>query len=1079
MGSKNRFPFDGERGKYEHSDEEFFKQFEDEFIVNSTFPDRESQDANSDLPDVSGRVARLHAKKEKKGFSGISEWKKEMGKRFSELKNGGKMSGNRRKATGKRVSTRKSKQHGLGKKIFKYGIYALIALVLILVVYSAFVIIRAPRIDTENLSAMLAENSVLYDDKEAEIETVFGADAGLRTTVKYEEMPEDLINAVVAIEDKTFWKHNGFNIIRMFGAVKDTIVHGERLGGTSTITQQLARNLYLRDDMSKRTLKRKITEAYYTVILERKLSKEEIIEAYLNTISLGFNAFGVQAASQGYFSKDVGELDLTECAALASLPKAPNTYALVKRFYTADVHEDNENILKRDGDFTYVYNGEASKNRRDRTLKNMYDYEFIGKAEMDKALADDLKSHVVPNITNFMGKSSYFSDYVIQEVIKDLMEEYSESEQEATQRVYSGGLQIYTTMSSQAQQAVDEAFENEANFPKVAHINKDASGNVLGDKGRILLYDYNTYFDSDQAFTIHPDEYTVKAGGDVCLKKEKRLNFYNVTVNGKPDVSLEFKDMYVVENGVFHIINGGYISIPEQYKKKDGDGNLIISKAYFDEKSDLVSMTDRGIRFGVDGFTLRQKVVQPQSAMVVLDNKNGQIRAMRGGRNTVGRMLYNRSTGPRQPGSSIKPLSIYGPALQSGYEALESGKEQVFKHQKAGDFYGQYWTAASIINDAPLTYNGKVWPKNWYSGNRGRHTLRKSVEQSVNVNAVKIFQELGAERSSKTLRDLGITTLIDSGETNDLNASALALGGMSKGISPLEMAAAYAVFPNEGKYVEPSCYTKVLNRNGEVLLEKAPKSKQVFDAGVAFIMNDILRSTVSEGIASAAAMGTQPVAGKTGTTNDQYDIWFVGNTPQYSAAIWIGNDVNLELSQGSASAARLWANTMKNVCKGLPTGSFPKAPSNVTSMTVDAYGGNQVDENAELAGVPTRTEYFISGTQPKGGPPTEIHEVNICLDTGFLATPGCPNSGKAFASAAEAPKFYCPVHNPNPDRYPVDPAGNSSYTWSGREKATPNKPDSSGGLNPSTGDSGTGSGGVTDPGTNDGSSGGGEDPPWI
>lgn len=1074
MSDKNRFHSDEEHGKYGCSDEEFFEQFEDEFISNSASSEKGSQRNDNGFSDVSGRVARLHAQKEKKGFSGLSEWKKDMGKRFSELKNGGEMSGNKTKSTGKRVGARKSKNRVLGKKVFKFGISALIALALVLILYSAFVIIKAPRIDTENLSAMLAENSILYDDKEVEIETVFGADAGIRKTVKYEEMPKDLINAVVAIEDKTFWKHNGFNIIRMFGAVKDTIVHGERLGGTSTITQQLARNLYLRDDMSKRTLKRKITEAYYTVILERKLSKEEIIEAYLNTISLGFNAFGVQAASQGYFSKDVGELDLTECAALASLPKSPNTFALVKRFYTADVLEDNENILKRDGDFTYVYNGEASKNRRERTLKNMYDYGLIEKSEMEQALADDLKSHIVPNLTNFMGESAYFSDYVIQEVIKDLMAEYNESEQEATQRVYSGGLQIYTTMSSQAQQAVDDVFENDANFPKVAHIKKDANGNILGKKGRVLLYDYNTYFDSDQAFTIRSDEYTVKADGDICLKKGNRLNFYNVTVNGEPDISLEFKDMYVVENGVFHIINGGYISIPQQYKKKNSDGNLIISKAYFEEKSDSVSMTDRGIRLGGDTFTLRQKVVQPQSAMVVLDNKNGQIKAMRGGRNTVGRMLYNRSTGPRQPGSSIKPLSIYGPALQSGYEALESGKEQVFKHQKAGDFYGQYWTAASIINDAPLTYNGKVWPKNWYSGNRGRYTLRKSVEQSVNVNAVKIFQELGAERSSKTLRDLGVTTLVDSGETNDLNASALALGGMSKGISPLEMAAAYAVFPNEGKYVEPSCYTKVLNRNGEVLLEKVPKSKQVFDAGVAFIMNDILRSTVAEGIASAAAMGTQPVAGKTGTTNDQYDIWFVGNTPQYSAAIWIGNDVNLELSQGSVSAARLWANTMKNVCKGLPMGSFPKAPSNVTSMTVDAYGGGRIDENAELAGVPTRTEYFISGTQPKGGPPVEIQEVTICLDTGFLATPGCPNPGKAHASAEDAPKFYCPVHNPNPDGYPVDPAGNSSYTWPGREKATPNNPES-----PSDPTAPPGDGGATGGGGNSGNTGGEEDPPWI
>ncbi len=981
------------------------------------------------------------------------------------------------------------------RQLIKIALLGFAALMLLVLLYSAIVIIKAPRIDTDNLSAMLSENSILYDDKEQEVDTVYGANAGLRTMVEYNDLPEDLVNAVIAIEDKTFWKHNGFNVIRMFGAIKDTLVHGERLGGTSTITQQLARNLYLRDDMSKRTLRRKITEAYYTVILERSLSKEEIIEAYLNTISLGFNSFGVQAASQAYFSKDVGELDLVECAALASLPKAPNTFALVKRFYTSDVREDNKNILKRDGDFTYVYNGDVSSDRRSRTIKNMHEYGMIDESEMEEALAEDLKPHVVPNISTFTGKSAYFSDYVIQQVIADLMEEYNDDEQEATQRVYNGGLKIYTTMSSQAQQSVEDAFANNANFPRVGNIKKDANGNVLSGKtGKILLYDYNSYFDADGGFTVRPDEYSVKSGGDVRFDKGKRLNFYNVTVKGDRDVSVEFKDLYVVENGVFHIVGGGYISVPAEFKSRDKDGNLVIAKEYFDKNSSLVQMTDRGIRFAPDSYALRQKVVQPQSAMVVMDNKNGQIKAMVGGRNTVGRMLYNRAVGPRQPGSSIKPLAVYAPALQSGYEAAESGKEQTFKYQKEGDFYGQYWTAASVINDAPLTYNGKVWPKNWYPGYRGRHTLRKSVEQSVNVNAVKVFQEVGTERSMKTLKALGVTSLVDSGETNDLNASALALGGMSKGISPLEMAAAYAVFPNEGKYVEPTCYTKVLNRKGEILLETAPKSKEVFDPGVAFIMNDILRTTVSEGIASAAAVGTQPVAGKTGTTNDKYDIWFVGNTPQYSAALWIGNDVNLELSQGSTAAARLWANTMRGVCKGLPAGSFPKAPGNVTSMTIDSQGGAAPGENADLAGISTRTEYFISGTIPKGGSPVEIKEVNICLDTGFLATPSCPHVGKAFASAAEAPKYYCPLHNPNPDRYPVDPDGASSYTWPGREHATPVDPSENGGASGGSGSTqpggssggsggsgGSGSGGSSNPGTggSDGGTSGGEDPPWV
>jgi penicillin-binding protein 1A len=178
-----------------------------------------------------------------------------------------------------------------------------------------------------------------------------------------------------------------------------------------------------------------------------------------------------------------------------------------------------------------------------------------------------------------------------------------------------------------------------------------------------------------------------------------------------------------------------------------------------------------------------------------------------------------------------------------------------------------------------------------------------------------------------------------------MNLAALALGGMTNGISPIEMASAYGTFPNKGVYVEPCSYTRVEDAQGNVLLEKVPYTNKVFDESVAFIMTDILQTTVTRGIAGRAAIGTQPVGGKTGTTSDNVDAWFVGFTPQFAASVWIGNDVNIELSKGSSAAAALWSKVMKRVCSGYSYGSFPSMPSNV--YVLDG-------------------EYYVTGTSPTG-----------------------------------------------------------------------------------------------------------------
>jgi penicillin-binding protein 1A len=278
----------------------------------------------------------------------------------------------------------------------------------------------------------------------------------------------------------------------------------------------------------------------------------------------------------------------------------------------------------------------------------------------------------------------------------------------------------------------------------------------------------------------------------------------------------------------------------------------------------------------------------------------------------------------------------------------------------------------------------------------------------MNVNAVKVQLNVGNDRSVDFLKKLGITTLVEEGNVNDLNPAALALGGMTNGAKPFEMAVAYGVFANGGLRAAPIAYTEVVDRNGNVVLDGSTEETKVMDEGTAFIMNDILRTTVSNGIAGAASVSGVPVAGKTGTTSDNFDSWFVGNTPKLSMAVWLGNDVNIELSQGSTAAARLWSKIMTQVMDGRDVGEYPEKPDDVIQ--------------AKVSGM---TDYFIDGTKPEyissGSSSAEV-----CSASGYLATPWCPDTEKKSYShvngeSSKKPRYYCNLHNTNPGKYPIDP----------------------------------------------------------
>lgn len=793
------------------------------------------------------------------------------------------------------------------------------------IVMVAFILQDTQEVNWDNIYDYLSESSTIYDDSGKKIDNLYSS-AGSRTIVKYEDMPENLINAFVSIEDKTFWDHHGFNFTRMAGAVLESLRGEGRVGGTSTVTQQLARNLWLTETKSDRSLIRKIKEAYYAIQIERHLSKEEIIEAYLNTIALGQNSLGIQTASQTYFSKDVNELNLLECAALAALPQAPSTYSYIKTVASDEVSSSDSDIVKTSKYNTYLYNGIA-EGRVETVLYLMDEQGYISTEEKEKVDVAKLRNHIKPNIEERTNEAQFFVDYAIKDITRDLMREYNHTEKEALQMIYSGGLKIYTTLNRKMQAAVEEEFSNNSNFPSVTNLKKDKNDNILNDKKEaIILYKYSNFFDGNGSFTLSANEFAKTKDGDILLKKGRRLKFFETESDQGKDINAEFKALYKQENGIFYSIDGGVINIPAKYKELDSDGNLIIKSEFFSDKAyeGFMKVEDKKIVIPAKSYTLRQQIQQPQSSMVIMNHSTGQIKAMVGGRNIEGKMNFNRSISPRQPGSSIKPISVYAPALESGD-----------------------YTAATIVRDEKMTYQGKVWPKNWYSGYRGNMTIRKAVEQSVNTIAVKVLNDVGTNDSMDFLEKLGISTIVKSGNSNDTKPAALALGGMTKGISPLEMAAAYGTFPNKGTYVDPTTYSEIRSKDDALVMKNDIETTQVMNEGTAFIMNDILRTTVTNGIAGRASMGSQPVAGKTGTTTDNYDAWFVGSTPKYVAAVWIGNDISIELSEGSGKAAALWSKIMTAATKGDKREEFSEAPDNVEKETVNG-----------------RSEYFIKGTAP-------------------------------------------------------------------------------------------------------------------
>ena len=362
-------------------------------------------------------------------------------------------------------------------------------------------------------------------------------------------------------------------------------------------------------------------------------------------------------------------------------------------------------------------------------------------------------------------------------------------------------------------------------------------------------------------------------------------------------------------------------------------------------------------------------LTQPQAAMIVLDTREGYIRAMVGGR---GEDEFNRAImSYRQPGSAFKPF-VYTAALQAGY------------------------TPATILDDSPVEYvipgQAEPWaPLNNDRKFRGPVTAREALENSINVPSVKLLEQVGISNAIKTAKTMGITSLVESGRLNDMNLS-LVLGGLTRGVTPLEMATAYAVFANQGIKAEPIAVLRVEDTNGNVLERNTPKRKVVLDEQTAYIMTDMLRGVITRGTGKSANIG-RPVAGKTGTTTEYTNAWFVGFTPELVTCVWLGNDEQQKpmiyggTRIGSGKASAIWGAYMKEALKGMPVSEF-SVPSDVVFAKICTESGILASESCPNIA----TEVFIKGTEPQQlcYLHTRTAEVDVCVESGQLAGRNCP-----------------------------------------------------------------------------------------
>ena len=557
------------------------------------------------------------------------------------------------------------------------------------------IIKEAPEIDPTTIISSLNQTSTIYDLEGNLVEKIQAEE--LRTVVSINKMPKYLLDAFVAIEDERFYEHPGVDIKGIGAAMIDNIKSGSLRGG-STITQQLVKNVYLTNDVS---ITRKVKEAYLALQVEKVLTKDQILEAYLNRNYFGQNAYGVQEAARTYFSKDVEDLTLAESAMLAGIVKSTSNY---QPYYRVKPDEFDPSKDFKVGEievlgekYICVFN-EKSVSRQRVVLQKMLELGKITQEQYDEAIKQDMKTSIKPEQKKITDITSYFTDMVKNDVVDKLMELKGYTLEQAQDLLYTGGLSIYSTIDLKMQRQLEDIYDNFLEIllgdtsgyrnPVLIDWSSNRSGDIVDSNGNIIFYKQSNLMTDDLNLILNSEEYSFDNGN--LIINSKKITPY--------EKHFDIADFYTIDekkNLITHSV--GSVMIDESKYKVEGE-KVVIDKSYLESNQNFFEIIDGNLILNNEYYYVQKDgIVQPQSATITIDYKTGYIKAVVGGRDVKGSRILNRATdSQRQPGSAIKPIAVYWPALNSDY------------------------TAASIIDDVPF-YNssGELWPKNWYSGYRG------------------------------------------------------------------------------------------------------------------------------------------------------------------------------------------------------------------------------------------------------------------------------------------------------------------------------------------------------------------------
>jgi penicillin-binding protein 1A len=711
----------------------------------------------------------------------------------------------------------------------------------------------------------LPQISALDDYAPSTISRVYGADGEVvgqfaierREIIPYEAIAPVLKQAILAAEDDGFEQHFGLSIPRILVALGKDIMERRKASGASTLTQQLARKLFLTDE---KTWERKIKEAILAIQIEKRYTKNEIFTLYCNQMYFGHGVYGVESASRLYFGKSASELELEEAALIAGILQG--------------------NVRQS----PYV-NMDAAIRRRNYALGRMADVGYITHEQAAEARQKPIVLGGEPTT------QPSIAPYFVEEVRKELESRYG------AKRLYENGLSIHTALDVPLQEAANRALndglrriDRRRGFRAVAR-NVIAEGHAV-DSFRLSRWD------------------RPMRDGDVVPAVVQRVEPAGIDARaGALRVSIDRKGFAWTNRQ-----NATQLVKP---------GDLI-----------EVRLAAIDLESGTAGGTLEQPPLV-EGAVLAIDNRTGQIKAMIGG-HSFDRSKFNRATQAlRQVGSAFKPV-VYTAAIDRGY------------------------TPVSMLHDSPVSFvagpNQPLYsPQNYDRKFQGTITLRHALETSRNVPAVRLMDQLGARQIIAYGRRLGIQSPLPP-------YLPVALGAAEATLT--EMTAAYAIFPNGGVHMQPYAILKVTDREGNVLEENRPEPKEAIRADTAFIMTNLLRGVVQRGTGARAAALNWPVGGKTGTTDDYTDAWFIGFDPDITVGVWIGMDLKKPIGasmSGSEAALPVWIDIMRAWIGDRKDPPSFEPPGNIVFVPVDRASGAAAGDGSGAI-----SEAFISGTQPGG-----------------------------------------------------------------------------------------------------------------